>query len=77
MDWSAIGLSLRLSALAMLLLLIPGLPLSLARPRLRPARGIRQFDSAERGAAGFSGLATESLKGKAIARLTHIRRNKT
>jgi hypothetical protein len=29
----------------------------LARPRLRPARGIRQFDSAERGAAGFSGLA--------------------
>ena len=29
----------------------------LARPHLRPARGIRQFDSAERGATGFSGLA--------------------
>jgi hypothetical protein len=28
-----------------------------ARPRLRPARGIRQFDSAERDAARFSGLA--------------------
>jgi hypothetical protein len=31
--------------------------IELARPRLRPARGIRPFDSAERGAAGFSGLA--------------------
>src|SRR5215469_5223757 len=31
--------------------------LELARPRLRPTRGIRQFDSARRGAAGFSGLA--------------------
>ena len=30
---------------------------SLARPHLRPPRGIRQFDSARRGAAGFSGLA--------------------
>ena len=31
--------------------------LDLARPRLRPASGIRQFDSAGRGAAGFGGLA--------------------
>src|SRR3974377_1074795 len=29
----------------------------LARPRLRPARGIRRLDCAERSAAGFSGLA--------------------
>jgi hypothetical protein len=47
----------------------------LARPRLRPARGIRQFDSAERGAAGFSGLAkggTEVLiRGKSVARLAY------
>src|SRR3974377_2551856 len=30
---------------------------SLARPRLRPARGIRRLDCADRSAAGFSGLA--------------------
>src|SRR3974377_2511464 len=29
----------------------------LARPRLRPARGIRRLDCADRSAAGFSGLA--------------------
>ena len=31
--------------------------LKLARPRLRPARGIRRLDCADRSAAGFSGLA--------------------
>jgi hypothetical protein len=41
---------------------------NLARPRLRLARGIRQFDSAERGATGFSGLAYE------IDRVAGIRR---
>ena len=35
----------------------PKLPKELARPRLRPARGIRRLDCAERSAAGFSGLA--------------------
>ena len=49
----------------------------LARPRLRPARGIRQFDSAERGAAGFSGLAkggTESLmRGKCLGAISILR----
>jgi Alpha/beta hydrolase family len=49
----------------------------LARPRLRPARGIRQFGSAERGAAGFSGLAnggTEILmRGKCLGALSILR----
>jgi hypothetical protein len=50
---------------------------NLARPRLRPARGIRQFGSAERGAAGFSGLAnggTEILmRGKCLGALSVLR----
>jgi hypothetical protein len=49
----------------------------LARPRLRPARGVRQFGSAERGAAGFSGLAnggTEILmRGKCLGALSILR----
>jgi hypothetical protein len=51
--------------------------LLLARPRLRPARGIRQFGSAERGAAGFSGLAnggTEILmRDKCLGALSILR----
>ena len=51
--------------------------LSLAWPRLRPARGIRQFDSARRGAAGFSGLAnggTEILvRGKCLGAINILR----
>ena len=49
----------------------------LARPRLRPARGIRRFDSAGRGAAGFSGLAnggTEILmRGKCLGAISILR----
>jgi hypothetical protein len=51
--------------------------LVLARPRLRTARGIRQFDSAGRGAAGFSGLAnggTEILiRGKCLGVISILR----
>jgi hypothetical protein len=47
---------------------------SLARPRLRPTRGIRQFDSARRGTAEFSGLAdggTETLmRGKCLGAIS-------
>ena len=53
------------------------LELFLARPRLRPARGIRQFDCAGRGAAGFSGLAhggTEILmRGKCLGAIIILR----
>jgi hypothetical protein len=46
----------------------------LARPRLRPARGIRQFGSAERGAAGFSGLANSGteilMRGKCLGAIS-------
>ena len=58
-------------------LLKSGKLINLARPRLRPTRGIRQFDSARRGAAGFSGLAnggTEILmRGKCLGAISILR----
>jgi hypothetical protein len=55
----------------------PGKDIYLARPRLRPASGIRQIDSAGSDAAGFSGLAnggTEILmRGKCLGAISTLR----
>ena len=55
----------------------PGKHDHLARPRLRPASGIRQFDCTGRDAAGFSGLAnggTEILmRGKCLGAISILR----
>src|SRR6516164_4602900 len=50
----------------------------LARPHLRPARGIRRLDRADRSAAGFSGLANGGtellLRGKSHGTICLLRR---
>ena len=49
----------------------------LARPHLRPASGVRHFDSAGRGAAGFSGLANGGaeilMRGKCLGVISILR----